>query len=74
VRVTRCTRPFAIDAWVVLPDHLHCVWTLPPGDDDFSTRWRLIKTIFSRALAGGERRSVAASAAASAASGSKRSR
>jgi len=59
IRVTRRTRPFAIDAWVVLPDHLHCVWTLPPGDDDFSTRWRLIKTIFSRALAGGERRSVA---------------
>lgn len=59
VRVTRRSRPFAIDAWVVLPDHLHCVWTLPPGDDDYSTRWRLIKTIFTRALPGGERRSAA---------------
>jgi len=34
----------------VLPDHLHAVWTLPPGDDDFSTRWRLIKTFFGRGL------------------------
>ena len=52
-------RPFTIDAWVVLPDHLHCVWTLPTGDDDFSTRWRLIKTIFARSLAADERRSDA---------------
>ena len=42
--------PFAIDAMVVLPDHLHCVWTLPPGDDDFSTRWRLIKSYFTRGV------------------------
>jgi len=34
------TYPFHIDAWVVLPDHLHCIWTLPAGDDDFSMRWR----------------------------------
>lgn len=40
--------PFDIDAIVVLPDHLHCLWTLPEGDADFSTRWRLIKTYFSR--------------------------
>lgn len=39
VRATKGQRPFHIDAWVVLPDHLHCVWTLPPGDDDFSNRW-----------------------------------
>ncbi len=39
--------PFNIDAIVVLPDHLHCIWTLPDGDADFSTRWRLIKTYFS---------------------------
>jgi putative transposase len=37
VRRVRRSRPFSIDAWVVLPDHLHAVWTLPPGDDDFST-------------------------------------
>jgi len=34
-------------AWVVLPDHLHCVWELPDDDSDFSTRWRLIKTHFT---------------------------
>jgi putative transposase len=43
-------RPFTIDAFVVLPDHLHAIWTLPSGDDDFSTRWRLIKTEFVKAL------------------------
>jgi len=40
--------PFSIDAIVVLPDHLHCIWTLPPGDADFATRWRLIKTYMTR--------------------------
>ncbi len=50
-------RPFHIDAWVVLPDHLHCVWTLPEGDDDFSTRWRLIKSYFAREIPPSERRS-----------------
>ena len=55
VRRVRRRRPFAIDAWAVLPDHLHAVWTLPPGDDDFSTRWRLIKTVFARGLPAGER-------------------
>ena len=59
VRVVHRSRPFTIDAWVVLPDHLHCVWTLPPGDHDFSTRWRVIKTIFARGLPAGERRSGA---------------
>ena len=40
--------PFIIDAIVILPDHLHCIWTLPLEDGDFSTRWRLIKGWFSR--------------------------
>lgn len=57
-RRTRHERPFMTLACVVLPDHLHCVWRLPPGDDDFATRWRLIKSRFSRALAPGERRSA----------------
>ncbi len=57
VRVTRRERPFHIDAWVVLPDHLHCVWTLPAGDDDFSNRWRAIKIRFVQALPRTERRS-----------------
>jgi putative transposase len=48
-RTVKATHPFTIEAIVVLPDHLHCIWTLPPGDANFSTRWRLIKTTFSRA-------------------------
>lgn len=47
-RAVRSTRPFELDAVVVLPDHLHCIWTLPPDDADFSTRWRLIKTWFTK--------------------------
>jgi putative transposase len=50
LRDVRAKRPFVIDAFVVLPDHLHCAWTLPPGDDDFASRWRLIKQGFSKAL------------------------
>jgi putative transposase len=46
----RRSRAFAIDAIVVLPDHLHCIWTLPVGDPDYSTRWRLIKADFARKL------------------------
>ena len=49
-RLARRKQPFAIDAIVVLPDHLHCIWTLPSGDADYSHRWRLIKGSFSRAL------------------------
>ncbi len=56
VRATRAERPFAIDAWVVLPDHMHCVWTLPEGDADFSVRWSIIKARFSRAMPPVERR------------------
>lgn len=47
-RVVRAQRPFDLSAIVVLPEHLHCIWTLPPGDADFATRWRLIKTWFTR--------------------------
>jgi putative transposase len=54
-RETRRNHPFTIDAMVVLPDHLHAVWTLPEGDADFATRWRLIKSVFSRHVATGER-------------------
>ena len=43
----RVAHPFVIDAWVLLPDHLHCVWTLPEGDADFSTRWKIIKRAVS---------------------------
>jgi len=47
-RAVRLKRPFTLDAAVILPDHLHCIWTLPAGDGDFSTRWRLIKTWFTK--------------------------
>lgn len=39
--------PFNIDAMVILPDHIHTIWTLPETDDDFSVRWMLIKKRFS---------------------------
>ncbi len=39
---------FTIDAFVLLSDHLHCMWTMPEGDRNFSKRWRLIKSYFSR--------------------------
>ena len=50
VKSVRKSYPFHINAWVVLPDHMHAVWTLPENDADFSTRWRLIKSGFSRGL------------------------
>jgi len=54
---TRERHPFIVDAIVVLPDHLHAIWTLPAENSDFALRWRLIKTVFSRGLPHGERRS-----------------
>ncbi|MGB0799338.1 MAG: REP-associated tyrosine transposase, partial [Planktomarina sp.] len=48
VRTVQRVRPFVVEAWVVLPDHLHCVVTLPEGDSDYSTRWNAIKGIFTR--------------------------
>lgn len=48
-------RAFHIDAIMVLPDHLHAIWTLPEGGADFAMRWMLIKAAFSRGLPKGER-------------------
>lgn len=48
----RQSRPFKLIAIVVLPDHMHSLWSLPEEDDDFSTRWRLIKTYFSKSYMG----------------------
>ena len=42
--------PFVIVAWVLLPDHLHAIWTLPPGDTDFPRRWGRIKALTVKAL------------------------
>ncbi len=58
VRQVRHGHPFLIHGWVVLPDHLHCVIELPPGDTDFAVRWRLIKAGFSKRLPKDERRSA----------------
>lgn len=58
VRNVKRRRPFYIDAFVVMPDHLHAIWTLPPGDTDFASRWMLIKAGFSRHIAPGERRNA----------------
>jgi len=53
----KMAHPYHVDAMVVLPDHLHALWTLPAGDRDYPTRWMLIKAGFSREIPNGERRS-----------------
>ena len=50
IRDVRARRPFHIDAWVVLPEHMHCIWTLPDGAASFDRRWWAIKVAFSKAL------------------------
>ncbi|MDO5090616.1 MAG: transposase [Cardiobacteriaceae bacterium] len=50
VRKVKRRCPFEIIAWVVLPEHMHCLWQLPENDHDYSLRWRLIKSHFSRQL------------------------
>jgi putative transposase len=50
LREVKAAHPFTMEAVMILPDHLHCIWTLPEGYDDFSTRWRQIKAAFSRQL------------------------
>ena len=47
-RIVRSRRPFSVDAIVLLPDHLHAIWTLPAGDFDYATRWQLIKRRFTK--------------------------
>ncbi len=48
MNIIRDKRPFDVVAICLLPDHLHCIWRLPDGDNDYSTRWRLIKKGFTR--------------------------
>jgi len=57
IRRMQTQSPFAIDAWVLLPDHLHCIWTLPPGDADFGRRWSCIKRWVTQAVAADYERS-----------------
>ncbi|WP_308916179.1 REP-associated tyrosine transposase [Jannaschia sp. LMIT008] len=49
-RRTQAERPFTCPALVILPDHLHAIWTLPDDDSDFPTRWQVIKARFTHAL------------------------
>jgi putative transposase len=49
-REVQARRPFEVQAIVVLPDHLHCLWRLPDGDADFSARWRDLKNRLSRGI------------------------
>jgi putative transposase len=58
VKVAKVRHPFEIHAWVVLPEHFHCVLGLLPDDADYATRLRLIKARFSKALPKTERRSA----------------
>jgi putative transposase len=69
-RLTQTRHPFYINAMVVLPDHIHAVWTLPPGDADFSLRWRLIKIDFARLFLKPSSAARSASRAGNAPSGS----
>lgn len=54
-RYVKHRKPFRIEAIVIMPDHLHCIWTLPTEDADFSVRWSLLKSHFSRSMLTGER-------------------
>jgi putative transposase len=47
IRFTMNILPFSIVAYVILPDHMHFIWTLPPDSSDYSTRWKMIKGRFS---------------------------
>ena len=55
LRRVRQRHPFEIVAMVVLPEHLHAIWQMPPDDTDFALRWSLLKSAFSRALPKDER-------------------
>jgi putative transposase len=55
--VRQARAPFHIDAWVVLPEHMHCIGTLPEGESDYSRRWWAIKVAFSKCIPEGEVRS-----------------
>ena len=54
-RYVKQRKSFHIDAIVIMPDHLHCIWTLPPDDGNFSVRWNMLKGRFSRVIDHGER-------------------
>jgi putative transposase len=52
IKEVQTSRPFKIEALVLLPEHIHCIWKLPEGDTDYSTRWALIKKEFTKNIKG----------------------
>lgn len=50
IKTVKDRHPFKIDAIVILPDHIHTIWTLPENDYDYAKRWMLIKSSFSRKI------------------------
>ncbi|MGK7244640.1 REP-associated tyrosine transposase [Buttiauxella agrestis] len=52
IRKVKQRYPFEINAWIILPDHMHCVWTLPANDSHYSQRWRAIKKTFTKSFSG----------------------
>jgi putative transposase len=56
-REVKAAHPSTLEAAMILPDHWYCSWALPQADNDFPTRWRQIKGVFSRQLLKAERRS-----------------
>jgi putative transposase len=48
INCVRSQMPFEIKAWVLMPDHLHAIWQMPPDDKDFSLRWSRIKQHVTR--------------------------
>ena len=63
IQEVRQSLPFSIEAWVLLPDHLHTIWTLPENDDNFASRWAIIKRSVSKCCGsfGGIERSISES-------------
>ena len=61
--IVKKENPFTLEAWVILPEHLHCLWVLPDNDSYFSIRWRKLKALFTREFLarGGKESEISAS-------------
>jgi putative transposase len=57
VKKVKSKYPFKIHAWVILPEHMHCILELPQEDADYASRWRLMKSYFSKSIANTEYKS-----------------
>jgi putative transposase len=51
IQFVKKQHPFDVHAWVLLPDHMHCVWRLPRNESDYSKRWAQIKRLTSQHVA-----------------------